>query len=169
MTATNPLSRDPGIGSSPVPGGEDGALSDLAFRVRDVWRLLKGERGEIRPDGDWMRDVDRVTRREWTGYHRRVHLETKTPLGGGWRVWMYTLDGSVQYPVRNRRVVPNGDGPLIRENYLEIHSAPEPGHVPTYPRREAFRVAELFMTGYSMVYGSDALERNGWGPDDTDE
>ncbi len=171
MTVTNPRESGTGLEVRRALGRGDGKLSDLKYRAIESFRLLNSKSGPINPDGRWYLETNRVTRKAWDGYHRRVNLETGSSLGGGWRVWMDSPGGGVQYPILVRSLTTSDDGAVEWTDYLEIKTAPEPGHVPTLPRREAFRAAEQFMTAYAteMARSVDALDRNGWGPDDDDE
>lgn len=161
MSEETPFSApDHGLGMGLSRGGGDSAVSDLAFRAREVWRLFTGDSGEVYPDGRWIQETDAPSRKVWSGYRRRVHLETEISPGGGWRVWMELPSGSVQYPIRVRHVVPERSGEVTRSDYLEIRHASDPAHVPTFPRTEAFTAAELFMSGYAMKRpAADAVDQ----------
>jgi hypothetical protein len=157
-------SPDDGLGVTFARGRTDSAVADLAFRVREVWRLFTAKSGEVCPDGSWMKDVDTPTRKVWDGYHRRVHLETERSPGGGWRVWVKTPGSGVQYPVRVSHITTNRWGEVERNDYLEVRDASEPEDVPTFPRSESFTAAELFMSAFAMER-PDIVDRE-VGPDE---
>jgi len=137
----------------------DSPLADLWYVIRELvhphGRIM--EICEWSPDGRWVLDVDRITRKEWRGYGRRVILETELNSGTGWRVWMKLPDGDIMGVTAECEAEIQPDGGAV----MVIKLPEDPDELPEYPRKVAFRLAERFMSEYCREWAArDADDRH---------
>lgn len=130
------------------PSDTGSTLTDLCWRVREFCEQFGHSTCDVFPDGRWIRTENHVTLKRWEGYGREVILSTGFLPGSGWQVFMELPCGFYQFPVPVYRL--SGDTRSL--SHVELRSARSEEDIPTIPRCEAFRSAELFMSEYATYH-----------------
>lgn len=116
--------------------------SGVMWTLAELRRVIRGEGGEIHPDGRWRRITNTVTTKEWTGYGCDVVLESASPIGRKWAAYVVQPDDRIMYG----KIPPAGPEHVGEGVAIELRHTDDLDDVPLYSRDFAFDISEAMMT-----------------------